>query len=159
VTVVPGDQVSNGNDVERNGAAYLFLHIFLGPCMGLLAVIAVSLVTMPPRISGSPQFNPSALGEAPFVLLGIWMVTWMVGLVPAWLYAASMLILHRLLGRGVAWVLLTPVMGWLAVFLPLVLLAGADAKTFTNGPQMALVGSAAAIGCQLIAWRRRIYPF
>ena len=157
--MVQEDELKTADGAERNGSAYLFLHIFLGPLMGLLAIIAFSLVTMPPKLAGPLQFNASAWGEMPFVFLGIVMVNWLVGFVPAWLHAASMLILHRLLGRGIAWVLLTPVMGWLAAFLPLVLIAGSDPRTFTDGPKMALVGSAAAIGCQLIAWRRRIYPF
>jgi hypothetical protein len=126
------DKITDGDDGERNGSAYLFLHIFLGPVVALLAVIALSLVTMPPQISVPLQFSPSALGEAPFVLFGIWMV----GFAPAGLHAASMLLLHRLLGRGTAWVLMTPVMGWVALFLPLALLAGSDPRTFVDGPKI-----------------------
>ena len=141
-----------------NAQGYVLLHVFVGPVMAVLSIFVFTLLRMPPQFSGPIQFNPMALGEVSFVLLGIFMLSWAFGLVPAILHAASMLILHRLMGTTTVWLLLTPFVGWLATWLPLLLIGGSDPRIFTDGAYMSLVGSAAAVGCLAIAWMRRIYP-
>ncbi|RYE56073.1 MAG: hypothetical protein EOP20_09415 [Hyphomicrobiales bacterium] len=107
-----------------------------------------------PTFPSDPRFT----WEGVYILSGLVMAAWFIGFVPAILHASAMLLLHRLTGTSLLWFAVTPVVGWAVTFVPMVLLAGSDPKTFTVGAHMSLVGSAAALGCLAIAWWRCIYP-
>ena len=143
---------------QPSAQGYILLHVFLGPVLPTLGMLAWTLITSAPHAQSPFQFDPEAMVGVALVLAGVLLTAWFFGLVPAILYAVSMLVLHRLMGRTVTWLLLTPLVGWLVTWLPLLLIAGTDSRAFTEGAPMALVGSAAAVGCLLIAWARRIYP-
>src|SRR6218665_1455933 len=121
-------------DDSQNAQGYILLHVFLGPGFSNLAILANTLISRPP--TGPFRFNPMALWDGSYLLLGLLMLSWAFGFVPAILHAALMLILHRLMGTTVIWFLLTPFVGWLVTFVPLLILSGTDPRTFTDGPYM-----------------------
>ena len=154
-------EAEKSDDARRDPSAWLLLHCFAGPAIGTIIVILLPLVTAGPIMvfDTSLQWHLTEIGTIPILLLLALAVGWFFGFLPALLHAVVMLLLRRFIHSRKAWLALTPVVGWLAVFCPLLVLAGAETPgRLIDSAWMSLLGSAAATGCMLIAWRRNMYP-
>ena len=146
---------------RRDPSAWLLLHCFIGPVIGTVVVAMVPIVTAGPITSfGTPaQWTVADYAIIPALLLVGVLPGWFFGFIPALLHAVTMLVLRRIVPLRAIWLALTPFVGWLVVFLPLLALAGAETPDrITDSAIMAMVGSVAALGCLAIAWRRGMYP-
>ena len=146
---------SNPAGKPQDSTGYVLLHVFAGPAFGVLAVL---LTTIPSFAIPAPIAVPD-VGAVTLFLPVVFLTSWFFGFIPALLHAFTMIGLRRSIGALPLWLGLTPFVGALAVGVPLLLVAGMpqpDRASELIGP--ALVGSFAAICCQAVAWRRRMYP-
>ena len=146
---------------RRDPSAWLLLHCFAGPAIGTFVVAMVPLVAAGPitAFGTTAQWHLGDYAMIPAMLLVGLLPGWFLGFIPALLHAVTMLWLRRLIRSRGLWLGLTPVVGWIAVFAPLQVLVDGDTPgNMTDSAIMALVGSAAAVGCMAIAWRRGMYP-
>ena len=146
---------------ERNASAWLLLHCFFGPAIGTVVVALTTLVNEGPitAYGTAAQWNLNDYAMIPAILLVGLFPGWFFGFLPALLHAIAMLLLRRIIPSRKVWMALTPLIGWLATFLPLLAFSGAQTpEKIIDSAFIALVGAIAASGCMAIAWRRRIYP-
>jgi hypothetical protein len=156
MTETPPDKPS------RDPSAYLLLHTFLGPVFGVVFVLIAQISGFAILGSSSPQMRvgPPDLAAIFVLFLVVVLPGWFFGFIPALLHAVLMLLLRRIVPSRNLWLLLTPFIGALAVLLLVLPFGG----TTSNGHIVVtlagagLTGSAAAVCCQAIAWRRRMYP-
>lgn len=142
-------------------SAWLLLHCFIGPAIGTIAAAMVPLIAAGPLtlFDADLQWRPQEYAMIPIALLVVLLPGWFFGFIPALLHAVVMLLLRRVIPSRTAWLALTPVVGWLAVFMPLLVIAGVETPDrIIDSAWMALIGTAAALGCMAIALRKRIYP-
>jgi len=145
---------------HRGASGWLFLHCFAGPCIGTCVLTGFSLAN---NVAADPssllQAQPRDLALIPVALLLFLLPGWFLGFIPALAHAVAMLLLRRIVPSQLLWLSLTPLVGWVAVFVPALAIVGVETfDRIFDTAMLALVGSAAAIGCMAIAWRRSMYP-
>jgi hypothetical protein len=154
-------QTIRPDEKPRDPSAWLLLHCFVGPTIGTFLVLVAPLLSANPITAFGTEWEWQLQDYAalPVLLLIVLLLGWFFGFIPALLHAVAMLLLRRVIASRRIWLALTPFVGWLTVFAPLLVLAGIETPDrIMDSAWMALIGSAAAIGCMAIAWRRNIYP-
>lgn len=154
-------ETTKPDDTRRNASAWLLLHCFVGPAIGTFVVAMVTLVNEGPitAYGTAAQWNLDDYAIIPAMLLVGLFPGWFFGFIPALLHALAMLLLRWIIPSRKVWLAVTPLIGWLATFLPLLAFAGAQTpEKIIDSAFIALVGAIAASGCMAIAWRRRMYP-
>jgi hypothetical protein len=141
-----------------SATAYVLLHILAGPLIVDLTIVVLSVVSALPDRSVNWQLPHADIGEFVLLLGGLFVFSYVLGLVPAVLHALTMIVLHRRLGTSLLWLALTPVVGWLSTMLLIMLFSGISLHALAEAAPMGLLGSVAAIGCLAIACLRRIPP-
>lgn len=154
-------EISKPEENRRDPSAWLLLHCFIGPVIGTVVAAMVPIVTAGPiGALGTPaQWTAADYAIIPALLLVGVLPGWFFGFIPALLHAVAMLGLRRVIASRAIWLALTPFVGWLVVFGPLLVIAGVETTDrIVDSALMALIGSVAAVGCMAIAWRRGMYP-
>lgn len=139
---------------RRDPSAWLLLHCFLGPVIGIIAVAVVTFATSGP-LTATGTMGQWSLADyliIPALLVAGLLPGWFFGFIPALLHAVIMLLLRRLIDCRSIWLVFTPFVGWLSVFGPLLALAGMQTPDrLAEAAWMSLTGSIAAMGCMAIA--------
>ncbi|NMA96944.1 MAG: hypothetical protein GX970_02350 [Phyllobacteriaceae bacterium] len=143
----------------RPGATgFIVLHILAGPLIVDLTIVLLPLSGAVLNGDFNFQMPQAEAGEIALVYGGLFVFSFVLGLVPAVLHAVTMILLHRFLGSSLIWLALTPVVGWLSTMVLILLFSSFTPHAIAEAAPMALLGSVAAMGCMAIAWVRRMPP-
>jgi len=112
---------NHAHNQSRDPTGYLLLYVFAGPVIGTLTFALVSMFSAGHFL---PIRQVPDLGLLAIFLVAVFLPGWFFGFIPALFCALILVTLRRYVRSDNLWLATTPFAGWLAVWLPLVLISG-----------------------------------
>src|SRR5690606_2576409 len=109
---------------KPDATGYIVLHILMAPLIVDLTIVLLAMLSALPDRDFNFQVPMADIGEVALVYGGLFVFSYVLGLVPAALHAVAMIILRRWLGGGVFWHLMVPIVAWLSTLLLILLFTG-----------------------------------